>query len=157
MTAVLAYQDVKSAVRRGWIKAAVPLEERQFQPASLDLRLGPVAYQLRASFLPFRKTIRERLDRRQIDFTDPELVIDTISLEPGATFHRDVIYVVELLESLDLPPSVRARTNPKSTTGRLDIFTRIVTDNTPRFDEIEAGYAGPLFVEISPRSFPVRV
>ena len=154
---VLAYQDVKAAVRRGWITSSVPLEERQFQPASLDLRLGTVAYQLRASFLPFRKTIRQRLSRRQIDFTDPDLVIDTISLEHGATLQRDVIYLVELLESLDLPPSLRGRSNPKSTTGRLDIFTRIVTDNTPRFDEIEPGYRGPLFVEISPRSFPIRV
>ena len=154
---VLAYQDVKAAVRRGWLGSAMPLEERQFQPASLDLRLGLVAYQLRASFLPFRKTIRERLDRRQIDFTEPELVIDTIPLEHGATLQRDVVYLCELLEFLDLPPGIRGRSNPKSTTGRLDIFTRIVTDATPRFDEIEPGYRGPLFVEISPRSFPIRV
>src|SRR5205814_8775200 len=79
------------------------------------------------------------------------------SLEAGATLQRGSVYLVPLLESLDLPPHLRGRSNPKSTTGRLDIFTRVITDRTPRFDEIRAGYAGPLYLEVSPQSFPVRV
>jgi dCTP deaminase len=154
---VLAYQDLQAAVRDGWIAAPAPLEERQFQPASLDLRLGRAAYQLRASFLPFRESVRQRLQGRQIDFTDPNLVIDTLQLDRGATLQKGVIYLVELLESLQLPAGVRGRCNPKSTTGRLDIFTRVIADKTPRFDEIKPGYRGPLFVEVSPRSFPIRV
>lgn len=146
-----------AAVRDGWVVADEPIEDRQYQPASLDLRLGRVAHQLRASFLPFRQTVKDRLTRRQIDFTDPDLIIDSVPLAGGATLQQDVVYLVELLESLNLPRGVRGRTNPKSTTGRLDIFTRIITDKTPRFDEIEPGYRGPLFVEISPRSFPIRV
>ena len=132
---VLAYQDVKAAVRRGWLGSAMPLEERQFQPASLDLRLGLVAYQLRASFLPFRKTIRERLDRRQIDFTEPELVIDTIPLEHGATLQRDVVYLCELLEFLDLPPGIRGRSNPKSTTGSSPTRPRASTRSSPGIED----------------------
>jgi len=152
---VLAYQDVKAAVRRGWLGSAMPLEERQFQPASLDLRLGPVAYQLRASFLPYRETVQARLDATEAG--DSELVIDRISLESGATLQRGSVYLVPLLERLALPPSVRGRCNPKSTTGRLDVFTRVITDATPRFDEVAAGYRGALYLEVSPQSFPVRV
>ncbi len=127
----------------------------QFQPSSLDLRLGPVAYQLRASFLPYREPVQTRL--RQNDFTDVDLVIDELSLTSGATFQRGSVYLVPLLESLALPREVRGRCNPKSTTGRLDIFTRVIADDTARFDEIEPGYRGPLYVEVSPQSFPVRV
>src|SRR5689334_21874761 len=85
---VLAYQDLRAAVGDSWITARAPLEERQFQPASLDLRLGRVAYQLRASFLPFRESVRQRLQGRQIDFTDPNLVIDTLQLDRGATLQK---------------------------------------------------------------------
>lgn len=152
---VLAFQELKDGVAAGWISASVPIEERQFQPASLDLRLGPIAYQLRASFLPLRETVERRLT--QPDSLDLDLVIDHLSLERGATFQRGSVYLVPLMESLTLPPDVRGRSNPKSTTGRLDIFTRIITDGTPRFDEIRAGYAGPLYLEVSPQSFPVRV
>ena len=152
---VLAYQELKDGVAAGWISASIPIEERQFQPASLDLRLGPIAYQVRASFLPLRETVERRL--RQPEALDVDLVIDQLSLETGATFQRGSVYVVPLMESLALPPAVRGRSNPKSTTGRLDIFTRVITDGTPRFDEIRPGYAGPLYLEVSPQSFPVRV
>jgi dCTP deaminase len=152
---VLPYQELRAAVAAGWIRAAASVREAQFQPASLDLRLGPVAYQLRASFLPFRETVQSRL--RQDDVLDSDLVIDQLPLEPGVTLQRGSVYLVPLLESLALPSEVRGRCNPKSTTGRLDIFTRVITDATPRFDEIRAGYAGPLYLEISPQSFPVRV
>jgi dCTP deaminase len=148
---VLPDHELRAAVDAGWVSAPTPLADEQFQPASLDLRLGPVGYQLRASFLPFREPVGERLSG------DGDLVIDKIALTEGATLQRGSVYLVPLLESLALPPDVRGRSNPKSTTGRLDIFTRVITDRTPRFDEIAAGYRGSLYLEISPQSFPVRV
>lgn len=152
---VLADHELRAAVREGWVRSEPPVADEQFQPASLDLRLGSLAYQLRASFLPFRETVRSRLGGR--DLADSDLVIDRLSLDAGATLQRGSVYLVELLESLALPPHVRGRSNPKSTTGRLDIFTRVITDATGRFDEIRAGYRGPLHLEVSPQSFPVRV
>src|SRR5207244_2867225 len=125
------------------------------RPASVDLRRGHVAYQLRASFLPYRETVQARLDATEAG--DSELVIDRISLESGATLQRGSVYLVPLLERLALPPSVRGRCNPKSTTGRLDVFTRVITDATPRSDEVAAGARGALYLEVSPQSFPVRV
>jgi dCTP deaminase len=148
---VLPDHELRAAVAAGWITAPVAPTDEQFQPASLDLRLGPLAYQLRASFLPFRESVRDRLDG------DGDLVIDRLALAEGATLQRGSVYLVPLLESLALPAGVRGRSNPKSTTGRLDIFTRVITDRTPRFDEIAAGYHGSLYLEISPQSFPVRV
>src|SRR5712692_10544722 len=130
---VLADHELRAAVREGWIGAAPPITDEQFQPASLDLRLGTAAYQLRASFLPVDETVQDRLGS---DLAQSDLVIDRVALEPGATFQRGSVYLVPLLESLRLPPHVRGRSNPKSTTGRLDIFTRVITDRTPRFDEI---------------------
>jgi dCTP deaminase len=152
---VLPYQALRAGAAAGWIRASAPLEDQQFQPASLDLRLGPVAYQLRASFLPFQESVQARLGDDHLP--DSDLVIDRLSLESGATLQRGSVYLVPLLEALALPATVRGRCNPKSTTGRLDIFTRVITDATPRFDEIRAGYTGPLYLEVSPQSFPVRV
>ncbi len=153
---VLSDRELRLAVRDGWIVSPTPIEDQQFQPASLDLRLGPDAYQLRASFLPFRESVQSRLGERGL--AESDLVIDQLSLTgSGATLQRGSVYLVPLLESLDLPPDVRGRSNPKSTTGRLDIFTRVITDATPRFDEIRAGYRGALYLEVSPQSFPVRV
>jgi dCTP deaminase len=151
---VLTDRDLRAAVRDGAITAPAPFRDDQFQPASLDLRLGPVAYQLRASFLPYRQTVEQRLSDERVN---SDLVIDRVSLEAGATLQRGSVYLVPLCESLALPGGVRGRSNPKSTTGRLDVFTRVITDGTPRFDEIPAGYRGPLYLEVSPQSFPVRV
>ena len=151
---VLVDRDLRLAVREGWIRAAEPITDTQVQPASLDLRLGPIAYQLRASFLPFRQTVQSRLGE---ELGDSDLVIDRLSLAAGATLQRGSVYLVPLVESLALPPELRGRSNPKSTTGRLDIFTRVITDGTPRFDEIRPGYRGGLYLEVSPQSFPVRV
>jgi dCTP deaminase len=153
---VLSDRELRRAVGDGWITASAPIDDAQFQPASLDLRLGPVAYQLRASFLPFRETVQGRLGERGT--AESDLVIDQLSLTgAGATLQRGSVYLVPLLELLNLPPEIRGRSNPKSTTGRLDIFTRVITDATPRFDEIRAGYRGALYLEVSPQSFPVRV
>jgi dCTP deaminase len=154
---VLTDYELRAAVESGVVGADVAPVDEQFQPASLDLRLGTIAYQLRASFLPFRQTVRERLSESQVDFTAPELFIDQLSLDDGATLQRGQVYLVPLMEALKLPRWLRGRCNPKSTTGRLDIFTRVITDRTLRFDEIEPGYHGPLYAEISPQSFPVRV
>lgn len=152
---VLPYQELRAAAEGGWITAGAPVTEAQFQPASLDLRLGPVAYQLRASFLPFRESVGRRLEAGE--GAEADLVIDRLSLETGLTLQRGSVYLVPLMESLALPADLRGRCNPKSTTGRLDVFTRVITDASPRFDEIRAGYAGPLYLEISPQSFPVRL
>ena len=152
---VLPDHALRAAARDGWITASSALTDAQFQPSSLDLRLGATAYQLRASFLPYRQPVQTRLTQK--DFTDVDLVIDELSLTAGATFQRGSVYLVPLQESLALPREVRGRCNPKSTTGRLDIFTRVIADHTARFDEIDAGYRGPLYVEVSPQSFPVRV
>jgi dCTP deaminase len=151
---VLTDRDLRRAVRAGEIAASTPFRDEQFQPASLDLRLGPVAYQLRASFLPFRETVEQRLNDER---ANNDLVIDRLSLDGGATLQRGSVYLVPLVESLALPATVRGRSNPKSTTGRLDVFTRVITDGTPRFDEVPPGYHGPLYLEVSPQSFPVRV
>src|SRR5687768_18497754 len=151
---VLTDRDLRAAVQAESIEAAVPFRDDQFQPASLDLRLGPVAYQLRASFLPYRETVEQRLND---DRANSDLVIDRVSLEGGATLQRGSVYLVPLLESLTLPATVRGRSNPKSTTGRLDVFTRVITDGTPRFDAVARGYHVPLYLEVSPQSFPVGV
>ena len=138
---VLPYQLLQEAVSAGWITATRQFSDSQFQPASIDLRLGTVAYQLRASFLPFHTAVQTRL--KQNDFTDMDLVIDELSLVPAATLQKGSVYLVQLMESLDLPRDVRARCNPKSSTGRLDVFTRVITDDrahsheSPRFDEIK--------------------
>ncbi len=121
----------------------------QIQPASLDLRLGEVAYRVRASFLPGpRTTVAERIE---------ELKLHEISLVEGAVLETGCVYIVPLLESLALPDDIAASANPKSSTGRLDVFTRVIADKTRGFDRIRHGYHGPLYAEISPKTFPVLV
>lgn len=119
------------------------------QPASLDLRLGTEAYRLRCSFLPDRSSsVEDRL---------AEVAIDRFELGEGALLEINRPYLIPLVEELALPDGVRARANPKSSTGRLDVFTRVVTDNNDRFDEIPVGYRGRLYLEVVPLSFAVRV
>src|ERR1700759_45899 len=131
----------------GLILPAYPFVESQIQPASLDLRLGDIAYRVRASFLPGPgATVAERID---------ELKLHEIPLGDGAVLETNCVYIVPLLESLALPPEIVAAANPKSSTGRLDVFTRVIADGTRRFDMIGAGYHGPLYAEISPKTFPV--
>ncbi len=120
----------------------------QIQPASLDLCLGSVAYRLRASFLPgIGRTVAECLDTH--------LVMHKIDLADGAVLETGCVYLVPLKEALELPADLSARTNPKSSTGRLDVFTRVITDGAAQFETIESGYTGPLYVEIAPRTFSV--
>ncbi|HZD27022.1 MAG TPA: 2'-deoxycytidine 5'-triphosphate deaminase [Alphaproteobacteria bacterium] len=133
----------------GAIEPGEPMIAGQVQPASLDLRLGEVAYRVQASFLPGRGfTVDEKIDR----FT-----MHAIDLREGAVLERGCVYIVPLLESLELPERVSGIANPKSSTGRLDVFTRLIVDNAVEFDRVGAGYAGPLFAEIAPRTFSILV
>jgi dCTP deaminase len=147
---VLPSQGLKRAIAERWIDSGAHRDPmREIQPASVDLRLGEYAWALRCSFLPdVSSTVEEKV--RDIQF-------DRIDLRDGATLERDRPYLVPLIEELHLPLEIRGRTNPKSSTGRLDVFTRVISDNNHRFDEIVAGYDGRLYVEIVPRSFAIRV
>lgn len=148
---LLSRQKIELMLRRGMIFPQEDVEESQLQPASLDLRLGSRAYRVRASFLPGKE--RTVMDQLRAYARDE----DAISLENGAVLERGCVYVVPLLERLRLPDSISALANPKSSTGRLDIFTRLITDRSEVFDRVARAYEGPLYAEVSPRSFSVRV
>ena len=143
---VLPSQDIRCLVREECIVAAEPIEEGQVQPASLDLRLGAKIYRLQASFLPGKSTVEEKL--RSLSMACLDLSESTV-LESGC------VYLVPLMEELQLPPDVSAKANPKSTTGRLDVFTRLIIDGGTEFERVPRGYSGPLYAEIMPRTFPV--
>jgi dCTP deaminase len=146
---VLPFQWLHHAAREGWIHSPeTPLEARQFQSASVDLRLGRVAYRMRSSFLPGQETVQQKLD---------VLTMYDIPLAPSAILERGHVYLIPLLEALQLPSHVYAKANPKSSTGRLDIFTRIITDAHSRFDDIRPGYQGQLYLEVFSRSFTIKV
>ena len=147
---ILPSQALREAVRRGWISSGeYRIADEAVQPASLDLRLGDVALALRCSFLPGSDTtVAQRAS---------EVAFDAVDLTKGGTLERDRPYLVELREELALPEHYRARTNPKSSTGRLDVFTRVISDRNDRFDEIVPGYHGKLYLEIVPRTFAIRV
>jgi len=126
-----------------------PILPQQVQPASIDLRLGAVAYRVRASFLPGKdRTVRERLD---------ELAMHKMDISNGGVLERGCVYIVQLQENLALKKRMSAMGNPKSSTGRLDIFTRLITDNGTEFDSVREQYKGPLYAEVSPRTFSVLV
>ncbi len=152
---ILPDQQITKLIAGRAIQSAVPIEDRQIQPASLDLRLGRKAYRLISSFLPELSDITSRLN--VLDFYQSDLVMYEMDLTDGAILEKGHVYLVPLLESLRLPKGLRARANPKSTTGRLDVFTRVVTDLNAGFDEIRAGYRGPLYLEVVPRSFAIKV
>ena len=134
--------------KAGVIRSEFTIDERQSQPASLDLRLGEVAHRVQCSFLPGEETVQEKLKR---------YTIHSLSLVHGAVLEPSTVYVIPLAEELKLPEEIRAKANPRSSTGRLDIFTRVITDRSDRFDEIKEGYRGPLYLEVLSRSFPIRV
>jgi dCTP deaminase len=146
---ILPDRMIAKLAEAGGIIRASDFEPDQIQPASLDLRLGEVAYRVRASFLPGpRATVAERIDA---------LKLHEIALGDGAVLETGCVYIVPLIESLALPEDIVAVANPKSSTGRLDVFTRVIADSAAGFDRVEAGYHGPLYAEISPRTFPVLV
>jgi dCTP deaminase len=146
---ILPDRAIRALAEGDQLRLAAPLDERQVQPASLDLRLGDVAYRVRASFLPGpERTVAERIE---------ELKLHEVELGRGAVLETGCVYIVPLLEALALSPELAASANPKSSTGRLDVFTRVIADRARAFDQIEPGYQGPLYAEISPRTFPILV
>lgn len=149
-TGILPAQLLRDAIERTHeIQSLAPIVEDQIQPASLDLRLGSVAHRVRASFLPGKDcTVAEKLDA---------LSLHTLDLRDGAVLEKDCVYIVQLLEYLDLRYRTSGSANPKSSTGRLNVFARVITDRGTEFDSIKSNYAGPLYAELSPRSFSIRV
>lgn len=144
---VLADHQIKAMLDGGAISASQPIVPGQIQPASLDLRLGHTAFRVRASFLAGRtRTVADRLG---------EFRMHEIDLSSGAVLEKGCVYVVPLLESLSLPQGMTAAASAKSSIGRLDLLTRIITDHGVEFDRVPEGYTGPLYVEICPRSFSV--
>lgn len=171
---ILPVQRLRTMVEAGVIRSreGYPIEEDQFQPNSIDLRLGERAYRVRSSFLPEDERVRDKLDKLQQYEMD---------ITGGAILETNCVYIIPLLEEVHLPSQISpqkslfdgeeegnsirivseerltAKANPKSTTGRLDIFTRVVTDRSHRFEEVRAGYGGPLYLEVVPKSFPIKV
>lgn len=149
MTGVLPNQHIETMLSSGQIRVDAPVATGQIQPASLDLRLGTIAYRVRASFLAGGgRTVAERLEAFEMHRVD---------LSDGAVLEKGCVYLVPLMESLALPDTISAVANAKSSTGRLDLLTRTITDGGTEFDRIPAGYTGPLYAEICPRSFSVLV
>lgn len=149
MTGVLASQQIRGLIDSGALRGTPAITDEQIQPASLDLRLGTIAFRVRASFLTGKgRKVSDRL---------AEFEMHRIDLTQGAVLEKGAVYVVPLMESLALPKGVQAVANAKSSTGRLDLLTRTITDQGVEFDRIPEGYSGPLFAEICPRSFSVLV
>jgi len=148
-TGVLPYQSLRELVRAREVFAVEPIEPEQFQPASLDLRLGHVAYRVRASFLPGAgATVQQKIQ---------QFGMHEIDLTKGAVLEKGCVYIVPLMEQLALSSRIAGIANPKSSTGRLDVFTRVIADGATVFDRIDAGYEGRLYIEIAPRTFSILV
>lgn len=144
--AILPMQDLRDG---GFLSSSQAIETDQYQPASVDLRLARRAYRVPASFLPGHgRSVEERLVK---------LAMHEFDLDEGAVLERGCVYILELEETLNLPRHISGRTNPKSSTGRLDLFARVITDEGVAFDQIPAGYCGKLYVELAPRTFSIRV
>jgi dCTP deaminase len=146
---ILPSQAIERLIEKGVLKLELPAIEGQIQPASLDLRLGATAYRVRASFLPGPDV--------PVESKLKQLALHEIDLSEGAVLEVGCVYLVPLLESLRLPPGLSAACNPKSSTGRLDVFTRVITNGCSAFDTVRHGYNGPLYAEICPQTFPVLV
>ncbi len=144
---ILPAHQIEDLAAAGMILADTAFAPGQIQPASLDLRLGRRAWRMRASFLPGgRRTVAESIEA---------LALHEVDLTAGAVLETNCVYLAELQERLALPPDIQANANPKSSTGRIDVFTRVITDRAGSFDKIEANYHGPLYAEVSPRTFPI--
>ena len=147
---MLPSQEIRELIARGHIRAFPEITERQIQPASLDLRLGDVGYRVQASFVPQNSTVERGIE-------DTGLSMSRVDLTRTTVFEKGCVYIVPLLEHLDLPEGVSARANPKSSTGRLDIFIRLITDYGEEFERVKRGYKGRLYAEIASRTFSVIV
>lgn len=147
MSLIWPSQRIAAAIDGSHIVASAPIEPDQVQPASLDLRLSSRAYRLPASFLPGpNRSVAERLK---------DLSTHEVDLSRPTVLERNCVHIVPLMEELRLPDEINARANPKSSSGRLDIFVRVIVDSGATFDDVPAGYHGPLYAEVVPRSFPV--
>jgi dCTP deaminase len=149
-TGILPSHVLKRLLDQGReITASEPFALGQIQPASIDLRLGPVAYRVRASFLPGPSaTVEDKLRT---------VFMHEVDLREGAVLEAGCVYIVPLLERAEFSARISGGANPKSSTGRIDVFTRLITDYAPSFDRVEPGYRGPLYAEICPQTFPVLV
>jgi dCTP deaminase len=149
-TGILPSHVLKRLLDQGReITASEPFASGQIQPASIDLRLGPVAYRVRASFLPGpAATVEDKLRT---------VFMHEVDLREGAVLEAGCVYIVPLLERAEFSARISGGANPKSSTGRIDVFTRLITDYAPSFDRVEPGYRGPLYAEICPQTFPVLV
>jgi dCTP deaminase len=145
-TGILPFQEICRLIDGGRINAAGGIERAQVQPASLDLRLGAKAWRVRASFLPGSATVASKIER---------LKMHEINLSTPTVLEKGCVYIVELMEELKLPAGISGKANPKSTTGRLDIFTRLITDNGNEFEGVREGYRGKLYLEVVPRTFSI--
>ncbi len=145
---ILVYQQIRALIERGALRSNPDIAPAQVQPASLDLRLATRGYRVRAGFLPQNALVADRLE---------ETTLYTFDLTDGAVLERGHCYVLPLLEHIAEPLPYHLRANPKSSTGRVDLFTRLLADRNGRFEEVQPGYQGPLYLEVVPRSFPVRV
>ena len=146
---ILSSKQITDAINNGIIHLATPAADGQIQPASLDLRLGRRVWRVQASFLPGQDvTVAEKLDT---------MAMHEIDLEHGAVLEKGCVYIAELEESLSLPEGLSGFANPKSSTGRLDVFTRMIADGATEFEHAPAGYTGPIYAEISPRTFSILV
>jgi dCTP deaminase len=147
---VLPDSEIEKLIGRSHVAAETNIAADQIQPASLDLRLGAIAYRLRASFLPGPHA-------RVADRLDGELVMHKIDLTGGAVLETGCVYLVPVMERVALPAGLHGAANPKSSTGRIDVFTRLIVDGAGAFDHVPAGYEGPLWAEISPCTFSILV
>src|SRR6202050_3792000 len=146
-TGILPSQDISNLIARGNISASPAVNPDHIQPASLDLRLGDMAHRVRASFLPGpNSTVEAKIK---------ELRMTRVDLTGAPVFEKDCVYIIPLVEELNLPENISGNANPKSTTGRLDIFTRLITDYGPEFDSVPAGYKGKLSATVVSRTLPV--
>ena len=145
---ILPAQSIETLIATGAITSQTPFDADQVQPASLDLRLSDRAWRVRASFLPGSRLVADRI---------ADVAMHTIDLSGGYVLEKGCVYIAELQERLSLPKGLIARANPKSSTGRVDVFVRLLTDRGARFDDVAEGYDGPLYMEIAPQTFSILV
>jgi len=150
MEGMLPSQEIRELIAKGHIRSFPEITEQQIQPASLDLRLGDVGYRVRASFVPRKSTVEGKIAELGLSMARVDLTRTTV-------FEKRCVYIVPVLEELHLPKDIWAKANPKSSTGRLDIFTRLITDGGEDFEKVKAGYKGKLYAEIASRTFSVIV
>lgn len=148
-TGIFPSQALRVLIADGAVTASQPISDDLIQPASIDLRLGEFAWRVQASFLPGPDaTVEDKVRAFEMH---------RIDLTGGAVLEKGCVYIVPLMEALKLPADISAFANPKSSTGRLDIFTRVISDRGTRFDLIRPGYTGPLYAEVSPKTFSIAV